>query len=97
VLDQLPCDSCTSEEKTRYERILLDSSLKEILRLYVQLKPNAIRISNEGIFFAIGGPMKRKNSMLESGIFISHNEGFNKNPVIKEIDIGTYIYEDVIE
>ncbi len=96
--DTIVCDSCTDEERKRYKALLVDSRLKTILRLYTKIKPDAIEITSEGVFFALGAPLKHPNkSEVEGGIFMPFGENFNRKLVVKKIDDNAYLYDTVIQ
>lgn len=92
------CDSCTIEERKKYEALRTDSTLKDILRLYTKIKPDAIKITSEGVFFALGSPLKHPNkSEVEGGILMPFGEDFNRNLVVKKIDENAYLYDTVVQ
>jgi len=96
--DTIVCDSCTDEERESYEALLLDSRLNAILRLYTKIKPKAIKITSEGVFFALGSPLKHPNkSEVEGGIFMPFGEDFNRKLVVKKIDENVYLYDTVVQ
>lgn len=93
-----PCDSCTTEERKKYEALRADSTLKTILRLYTKIKPDAIEITSEGVFFALGAPLKHPNkSEVEGGIFMPFGEDFNRKLVVRKIDDNAYLYDTVVQ
>ena len=93
------CDSCTEKEVEIYKKMFADNRLKELLKLNLKLKPSAIQITNEGLFIALGNPIKHKNKTeVEGGIFLPFKEGFNKTEVVKQIrNESAYLYETVVE
>lgn len=99
MADTTICDSCTEEERERYRALLADSRLKELLRLYMRIKPDAIRITSDGVFFALGAPLKHPNkSEVEGGIFIPFGEEFFKGQVVKQIEgENAYLYDTVVQ
>ena len=93
------CDSCTLEEEEKYLSLIKSKNLKEILQLFMKMKPDAIKITSEGVFFALGMPIKSQNkSEVEGAIFLPFNDNFNKAMVVKQIEKeNTYLYETVVE
>lgn len=93
------CDSCTAEEIEIYKRLFADNGLKELLQLYQKLKPAALQITSEGVFFALGTPIKHKNKTeVEGGIFIPFKKEFDNGQVVKQIrSENAYLYDTVVE
>jgi hypothetical protein len=96
--DTTICESCTFEERERYKDLLADSRLKDILCLYTKIKPVAIEITAEGVFFALGSPLKHPNKTeVEGGILMPFGDNFNRNLVVKKIDENAYLYDTVVQ
>ncbi len=95
-LDPTICDSCTNEEKLRYQTLLDDHKLKELLTNFQKVNPKAIEITAEGIFFALGNALKSNNGEVEGGLFISFDSSKKPANIIKEIEPGVYLYDAVV-
>jgi hypothetical protein len=94
-----PCDSCTALEREKYETLPTDSRLQELVRLYIGTKAVALKVNSEGVFFALGPPIRHKNkSEVEGGVFMPFGEEFNRAMIIQQIDgENANLYDTVVD
>jgi hypothetical protein len=93
------CDSCTTDEKENYRKMLADHRLMELLQLYQKVRPRALQITSEGVFFALGNSIKSKNKMaLEGGVLIPFAKEFDDRFAVKRINgEKAYLYDKLVE
>jgi hypothetical protein len=93
------CDSCTIEEREVYIRMYADPRFMQLLELYKKIKPKALQITSEGVFFALGDPIKSKNKMaLEGGVLVPFAKDFDNGFAVKQIDNEqAYLYDKLVE
>ena len=94
------CDSCTEKERMNYTLLLQDTALKQILQIYKSMKPDAIRITHDDVFFSLGSSVTNRTTKLssdgEAGILMSFTKDVNDTYVIKKIGDKVYLYETFI-
>jgi hypothetical protein len=93
------CDSCTESERNTYNHLIKEKRIKELLQLFLKLKPNAILITSDGVFFALGWPLNHRNkSEVEGGIFLPFGKEFLKEQIVKQIEgENAFLYDTVVE
>ena len=83
-----------------YTLLLQDTALKQILQIYKSMKPDAIRITHDDVFFSLGSSVTNRTTKLssdgEAGILMSFTKDVNDTYVIKKIGDKVYLYETFI-
>ena len=97
LLAEYPTSKCSPAVLERFRAMYNDNTLREILRLFKEIEPNAIRINSKGVFVALGQPLKYPNKgELEGGIYMPFEFGFSSQWVTKEIDSNVYLYDALV-
>ncbi|WP_133259701.1 hypothetical protein [Pseudochryseolinea flava] len=89
-------EGCSSDALQRYRTMYQSSALRLILSRFEQISPKAIRISDGGIFVALGGTLKSANPNLEGGILMTMEPEVNNTRIVEQIDTNVYLYDDLI-
>jgi hypothetical protein len=94
--DTVVCIKCNYSERNRYVSMTRDVKLKKIMRIFMDINPNAIEITSSGVFFALGSAVTTNNTEVEAGVFVAYSAENEPNQSIKKIDDNVYLYEAVI-
>lgn len=91
------CPKCDENEEQQLNLLFADPLLLSLLSQFKNLKPKAIRITEEGIFFALGPAVRHKNkSEMEAGILLPFKNRINELMVVEKINDSAFIYEGLI-
>jgi hypothetical protein len=90
-------DGCSSEALTRFRAMYNSNTLRDILNLFDDINPKALKISHRSIFVALGQPLKSKNPSLDGGILMTFQAGdTTDNKIVETIDTNVYLYDTLV-
>lgn len=91
VLEGFPNHSM--DENEVFELLRKDNDFKTMLHDYMQSGAKALKLTGEGVFFAIGNPIYDKHPDYEGGLYVSYGTAAVKKKA-KQIDANVYILDD---
>ena len=89
-------DECDPAVLQRFRTMYQDNDLREILNLFEAIEPKAIRISQGGVFVALGETLESPNPNLEGGILMTFEPELNNSRIVEQIDTNVYLYDDLV-
>lgn len=97
LISENPIDEINAEVLQRFRTMYNDTTLRQILNLFEQIEPKAIRITHGGVFVALGKPLKHPNKTeLEGGILMTFASGFTDRKIVETIDTNVYLYDTLV-
>jgi hypothetical protein len=96
LISEHPVDECDPAVLQRFRTMYQNSNLRQILNLFEQIDPKAIKITHVGIFVALGKPLKHMNVNLDGGILMTFEPGFTDRTIVEEIDTNVYLYDTLV-
>jgi hypothetical protein len=97
LIAEYPVDGCNADVLQRFRTIYQDNALREILTLFEEIDPKAIRITHGAVFVALGRPLKHPNKTeLEGGILMTFASGFTDRKIVETIDTNVYLYDALV-
>jgi hypothetical protein len=90
-------DGCSAEALTRFRAMYNGNTLREILNLFDDINPVALKITHRSIFVALGQPLKSKNPSLNGGILMTFQAGVTTDKkIVETIDTNVYLYDALV-
>ena len=89
-------DECDPAVLERFRTMYNDTTLREVLQLFEVIEPKAIKITQGGVFVALGQPLAHPNVNLNGGILMTFAPGYTNRKIVEEIDTNVYLYDALV-
>ena len=96
LLSENPNSECSAEVMERFRTMYNDTTLREVLQLFEVIEPKAIKITQGGVFVALGQPLAHPNVNLNGGILMTFAPGYTNRKIVEEIDTNVYLYDALV-
>ncbi len=96
LISESVVDGCSTEALTRFRTMYNGNTLREILNLFDDVNPRALKITHRSIFVALGPPLKSPNPSLNGGILMTFQPAVTDKKIVETIDTNVYLYDTLV-